>query len=1007
MPRKKPTANTSRKGQAAPRNAGGHDSESTAADQVARFPVVGIGASAGGLEALEELFADMPTDSGMAFVVISHQHPSHTSLLPELLGKKTGMTVIEAADGTQLEANHVYIGPPGGYLALLKGALHRMETDPSASPKLPIDYFFRSLAEDQKERAICIVLSGTGTDGTLGLKAIKGESGMAMVEEPHTAKYSGMPSSAIATGLADYVLPPAAMPEKLVAYVDGPYMKDEAVAPKAPSVTAEPLQKIFVLLRSRTGHDFSAYKSNTLHRRIERRMNVHQIRKPDDYVRFLQENSREIDSLFKELLISVTNFFRDPDAWEALKPVIAKILHLRSEDHTFRAWVPGCATGEEAFSIAILLRELMDEDKRSCDVQIFGTDLDSEAIDKARVAQYPDGIGVDLSPQQLERFFIQEDGSFRIRKEIREMAVFAPQNVIKDPPFTKLDLISCRNLLIYLNTDLQRKLLPIFHYALKPGGILFLGPSETIGGFTDFFEPIDKRWKIFRRKEGIPSVHAMPEMPAHPETGDEPSPRRVSGISHVRDSHRTAAIERYLLDRFAPASVLVNQSGDIAYIHGRTGAYLEPAQGEPRNNVLEMAREGLQLELSAAMRECVRTKKDVQRQDICIKNNGESIHLDLSVAMLHVPESLEGMLVVTLSPPAVIQSKSEPRSERREKEPENRDRIAQLEREVRHLRESHQATLEALETSNEDLKSSNEELQSTNEELQSTNEELETSKEEMQSLNEELTTVNTELQSKVEELSQSNDDMQNLLNSTDIATIFLDNKLNIKRFTDQAHALVKVRRSDVGRPISELNSTLKAANLARDCREVIKTLVFRETEVETMDGGCYLMRIMPYRTAENVIDGLVLTFVDIAPVKRAEEAGETARAYFRSIVNTVREPLLVLDSRLRVVSANKSFYRLFRSTPKQTEGELIYELGAGQWNIPQLRRLLEEILSENTSFEDYETETELPKLGKRTLLLNARRLEQPGSTADLILLAMEDMTSGGNPATEKPDAKSK
>jgi len=957
------------------------------------FPIVGIGASAGGLEALEELLDNMPSDTGMAFVVVTHQHPGHTSLLPELLGKDTDMQVAEAADGTRLEPNHVYVGPPGGHLAILGGTLHRMETEKKEAPRLPIDYFFRSLAEDQQERAICIVLSGTGTDGTLGLKAIKGESGMAMVQQPQSAKYAGMPSSAIATGLADYVLPPAAMPNQLVAYAKGPYLTGATVAAELPSVPEEPMQKIFVLLRSRTGHDFSSYKSNTLRRRIERRMNVHQIEKPNRYVRYLQENPHEIDILFKELLISVTNFFRDAGAWEALKSPLEKLIKSRPDNYTFRAWVPGCATGEEAFSVAIVLRECMEKVKRHLDVQVFGTDLDAAAIEVARVGQYPDGIAVDVSSQRLQRYFIRDDGTYRIRKEIRELAIFAPQNVIKDPPFTKLDMISCRNLLIYLNSDLQKKLLPIFHYALKPDGLLFLGPSESIGPFTDLYEPLDKRWKVFRRKESASAVHGLPDIPAEPLTGDEGKATAAVAAPAIQEAHFSTQIERLLLTRFAPASIVVNDRGDIVYIHGRTGMYLELTQGQPRANVLEMAREGLQLELAAALRQCSAKGAEVVREDVRIKTNGEFVHVNLSVAKLENPESLRGLLLVTIRPVAPPAPEPAAKTKQKKRKSGNGGRVEQLERELQYLKESHQTTLEELETSNEELKSTNEELQSTNEELQSTNEELETSKEEMQSLNEELTTVNAELQSKVDDLSQANDDMQNLLDSTDIATVFLDNDLNIKRFTNQAKDLIKLRPTDVGRPISELASNLKSDDLARDCRNVIKTLVFKEAEVETTEGGCYLMRIMPYRTAENVIDGLVLTFVNVGRLKQIEEAGDRARAYFENIVDTVREPLVVLDGELRVISANRSFYHIFRTTAKQTEGELIYELGSGQWDIPKLRELLEEILPHNAKFEDYEVEAEMPKIGRRVFVLNARRLEHLNG-GDLILLALEDMTSG-------------
>jgi two-component system CheB/CheR fusion protein len=954
------------------------------------FPVVGIGASAGGLEALEEFFDNMPHQTGMAFVVVTHQHPGHLSLLPELLARQTGMSVIEAADNTFVEPNHVYVGPPAGYLTMVEGKLRRTEIAGKEIPRLPIDYFFRSLASDQKERAICIVLSGTGTDGTLGLKAVKSESGMCMVQSPDSAKYSGMPASAIDTGLADYVLAPRDMPRQLIAYAKGPYLTAPPAIAEAPPTDNE-LPKIFTLLRARTGNDFSAYKSNTIRRRIERRMNLHQIKKTTEYVRYLHENPHEIDILFKELLISVTNFFRDPDGWEALRPYLEDLVASRTENQMLRVWVPGCATGEEAFSLAIMLRECMDKVGRHLLVQIFGTDLDSEAIEVARSGLYPDGIAGDVSAKRLERYFIREDGTYRIRKEIREMTVFAPQNVIKHPPFTKLDLLSCRNLLIYLNSDLQKKLLPIFHYALKPGGLMFLGSSETVGTFTDLFESLDKRWKIFRRKESVSTLRALPEFPVQRPAGDELAPSPVVSAAG-KEVHISMQIQRALLNRFTPASVVVNERGDILFIHGRTGMYLEPTPGEPRHNVLDMAREGLKIELPAALRECARKGKDVTREDIRVKANGDFIHVNLTVTKISEPEQLRGLLLVAFTPTPPPTLPERVRSKGTRKKAGDVKRIEYLERELQHVKESHQTTLEELETSNEELKSANEELQSINEELQSTNEELETSKEEMQSLNEELTTVNAELQSKVDELSRSNDDMQNLLNSTDIATVFLDNNLNIKRFTDKARELVMLRPTDVGRPISDLTSNVQYDGLSNDCREVLHTLAFKQAEVRTTDGKYYLMRIMPYRTAENVIDGIVLTFVNVGQLKESEKSGKDAAAYFSAVVDTVREPLLVLDGQLRVVSANRSFYDTFHTTAKQTVGELIYELAAGQWDIPKLRGLLEDILPKDTQFRDYKVDVEFPRDGHRVFSLNARRLEQPSAIKGLILLAMEDVT---------------
>ena len=892
------------------------------------FLIVGIGASAGGLEALEELFAPMPADTGMAFVVVTHQHPSHTSMLPELLAKSTVLAVAEAEDGMKVEPNHVYVSPPGGYLAILNGVLHRMETGKVASPHLPIDYFFRSLAGDRKEKAVCIVLSGTGTDGTAGLKAIKSESGTAIVQQLISAKFDGMPESAVATGLADYVLPPSEMPRQLVDCARRLFGAGHPGHPaEAPESIAEPIQKMLVLLRTRTGHDFSAYKSSTIRRRIERRMNLNEITRPADYVRYLEENPHEMDVLFKELLISVTNFFRDPEAFEVLaKSVLPEFLKSRPDDCKMRLWVPGCASGEDAYSLAMLMREVLEAEKKHCEVRVFGTDLDSDAINLARNGQYPTGITSAVTPPRLERFFVRDHGGWRIRKDIREMVIFAVQNVIKDPPFTRLDLISCRNVLIYLNADLQRRLLPMFHYALKPGGLLFLGPSETIGGASDLFEVVDKKWKIYRRKESPLAVH--PAMAFVAPSGRADSETRPLVLTRSpREVNMAGIVERLLLTRFTPASVVVNDRGDVAYIHGRTGAYLEPAAGQPRLNVLAMAREGLQPELSSALRQAVLGGAAVTREGVRVRTNGGFSLVDLNIFRLDEPEAVRGLWMILFRPRMVSEDEIKPGGSARKSDDKGVARTKELERELLCTRETLQTTIEELETSNEELKSTNEELkstneelQSTNEELQSTNEELETSKEEMQSLNEELTTVNAELQSKVEDLSsRANDDMQNLLNSTEIATIFLDSSMNIKRYTAQAKRLINLIQSDIGRPVSDLVSSLTYEHLAPDCREVLRTLVFKQAEVRTKDGHWYLMRIMPYRTAENVIDGLVLTFVDINPVKEAEKSLLRMSKVFLD----GPEPMVIVDLSGLIIDLNKEAARVYGWSREEMLGHSI------------------------------------------------------------------------------------
>ncbi|MGO8931339.1 MAG: chemotaxis protein CheB [Limisphaerales bacterium] len=967
-------------------------------------PVVGIGASAGGLEALEKFFRLVAPNCGMAFVVVTHQHPGHTSLLPELLSKCTRMRVLVAADGVAVEPNCIYMSPSEGYLAILSGTLHLMEPNEPGLLRLPIDYFFRSLGEDQKEKAIGIVLSGTGTDGTLGLKAIKGAGGMTMAQAPESAKYSGMPSSAIATGVVDYVLPTEQIPAQLRAYTQGPYLASGVIETQEEGRLPEPMQKINVLLRARTGHDFSAYKANTIRRRIERRINVHQLKGPLQYLRLLHENPHELDLLFRDLLIGVTSFFRDPEAFGALaNTALPGLLAPRPDGAPVRVWAPGCSTGEEAYSLAMVLREQMDRLKRLPAVQIFATDLDHTAIEAARAGLYPEGIARDVRSQRLARFFAKEDEGYRIKKDIREMVIFAPQNVLKDPPFTRIDLLVCRNLLIYLQPEAQERVLSLFHYALNVGGVLFLGTAEGVSGLGDHFAVLDKKWRIFTRKEpvgaaALPARFAvlLPRRETVPIEGSETAGR-------AQKPQLSVLLEKTLLNRYAPACVIVNDRGDILYIHGRTGDYLEPATGQPRLNILEMAREGLRVDLAAALRRAAGQEAPVVHEGVRVKTNVDSIAVRLAVTKLSEPESIRGLLLVAFQtePPAGKRPPARKPAARSTKAPP--DQVRNLEHELQYVKETLQSTVEELETSNEELKSTNEELQSTNEELQSANEELETSKEEMQSLNEELQTVNAELQTKVDDLARSSDDMQNLLNSTDVATIFLDQEFRIKRFTPEATKLVKLIPSDTGRPIGDLAFNLRYDELEADAAEVSRTLVFKEKEVQTKDGEWRRVRILPYRTTDNVIDGLVMTFVNVNRSKQAELAARQARAYAESIVATIREPLLVLDAGLRVVSANPAFYRTFEVSPRDIERQVIYGLKNGQWDIPGLRQLLEEVLPKNKAFADIEVGHDFPGLGRKVLLLNARRLEQESGLPGMILLAIEEVkTPSGRAAQTTP-----
>ena len=955
------------------------------------FPVVGVGASAGGLEALEEFFLNVPEGSGMAYVVVTHQHPGHVSLLPELLAKRTPMMIVVARDGMPVRPNCVYLSSAENCLGISGGLLQLVKIKHDGL-QLPIDYFFRSLAQDQGERAVGIVLSGTGTDGTLGLRAIKGANGITMTQDPQSAKYTGMPMSAIATGLVDFVLPPKEMTERLTAHFEAMLSRPADAQPVDPNLP-ERLQKIIFLLRNRTGHDFSAYKPATIGRRVERRMGLHQFKNTGQYLKYLEESPAEQDLLFQELLIGVTSFFRDPEAFQALsRKVLPRLLKSKPDGSIFRVWVPGCSTGEEAYTLAMVMQDCLERINKPLSLQIFATDLDGHAIDAARTGLYPEGISVDVPKEQLSRHFVKEEKSYRLKKNIRELVVFAPQNVVKDPPFTKLDFISCRNLLIYLKGEIQKRLLSLFHYALKPQGILFLGPSESLGEFGNYFGAVDKKWRIFSRKETAAAIYPPAEFSSHPADAS-PEPATPPATTVVQEPRVAVEFEKLLISRFVPASVVINAQGDISYIHGRTGDYLEPAAGRPRLNLLEMAREGLALDLGSAIRRAAGQQKEARAPGVRVKINGGHAYVNITVSRLREPASLRGLLLVTFEPSPSRAARARSRASRPATKREA-TRMSELEQELQFTRESLRSTVE-------ELQSSNEELQSTNEELQSSNEELETSREEMQSLNEELQTVNAQLQAKVDALSQTNDDMQNLLNSTSIATLFLDGHLRIKRFTEQAKAVINLIPSDVGRPIGDLVSNLNYDELEKDATEVLRTLHSREREVRTKAGGWRLVRILPYRTMENMIDGLVVTFIDINKLKMASEEARTAKLFAESVTATLREPILVMDLDRRIISVNESFQRFFRLRRRELERRKLEEIAGGGWANTKLKALLERVQSKNTLVKDFSFTHVFPRIGRRVLLVNARRLQRGGESKGLILLAMEDITDKGGKGKRK------
>ena len=953
------------------------------------FYVVGIGASAGGLDALERFFANMPENTGMAFIVVSHLDPNHVSIMPELIQKSTRMKLFEAEDGMRVEPNHVYVAPANRDLAMLHGTIQLIEPLEAHGFRLPIDFFFKSLAVDCGERAVCIILSGMASDGTAGLKAVKSELGMVMVQDPASAKFDGMPSSAIKTELADYVLPPEEMPGQLIKYASRKTKRVLSGRTMAAGKIPDTFQKLFILLRNRTGHDFSQYKQNTIYRRVERRIAISQLENLPNYLRMLQENPAEIESLFRELLIGVTTFFRDPESFVKLKTALLDLVKSKPDNGQIRIWVPGCSTGEEAYSVAILLRECLTESKKDLNVQIFATDIDGLAIERARSGSYS-GIASDVSKERLSHFFTSRDDRFQIRKDIREMLIFAQQSLIKDPPFTKLDLITCRNLLIYFSTELQKRIIPVFHYSLLPGGILFLGSSETINVFVDLFSIVDNKWKIYRRRESVYSSQPFIEFPASRSVGTAYEiPAKQSNTQSV-----TQIAEQIILKNASPHCVIITDDGEIVYIHGRAGKYLELTHGEAKMNIFEMARDGLQQELPALVRRVLSRKKSFTAGGIRVKAGGRTQVINLTVKPIREPGGSPGTLLVIFE--EVTLPGGGPSSKTVHYEKRVITRIKELEHELKSTKENLRSVVEELETSNEELKSSNEEMQSTNEEMQSSNEELETSKEELQSLNEELITVNTELQNKNDELSVVNNDMKNLLDSTDVPTIFLDNNLRIKRFTLHATKVVNLIPTDIGRPINHLAAKFKYDTLVEDATEVLRTLMQKQVELQTNDGLWYQMRILPYRTTSNVIEGVVITFSDINKLKTtSEEIGklnrqnELAREYADNIIDTVREALLILDKDLRVLSANRSFYRMFNTIREETVGKSIFALDNNKWEIPQLRELLQEIIPQQNVFEDYEIEYNVANEGKRKLLLNARQMFHGEEETKLILLAIQ------------------
>jgi two-component system CheB/CheR fusion protein len=1042
------------------------------------FPIVGIGASAGGLEAFTELLKRLPANTGMGFVLVQHLDPTHESELAQLLGRVASMPVKEATNGVEVAPDHIYVMPSNAMMTIARGVLTLEPRPDKRGVAHAIDVFFESLAKDRHEGAIGVVLSGTASDGTRGLEAIKAEGGIAFAQDD-SARYDSMPRSAVASGHVDFVLPPAGNARELARLASHPYVVDAEKfsvgamgdAARAAADTPEPpvererqsvmaheddatplpsgghgtprlgtrqaraeadhrrhrpgddaFKTVLEMLHRHSGVDFSLYRSTTMQRRIARRMVLLRCETLADYAKRLRSDAKERDTLYTDVLIGVTSFFRNPEAFDALKRVVFPAIAPR-RDEPVRVWVLGCSTGQEAYSIAMAFVEHCDRAHRAPRLQIFATDLNGTLLDKARAGLYSRRLTEDLSPERVRRFFTEEDGGYRVVKSLREMVVFARQNVARDPPFSRIDLVSCRNLLIYLEPTLQQRAMPMFHYALNPGGFLLLGASESVGRFTDLFEPIDKKHKIFARKTVAAGIRAWAaEIDAsgkgRPRSG---MVRTTPPLALRPEMSAQREADRLMANAFAPPGVVVNAELQVIQFRGATSPYLAPPSGKASFDVLKMARPGLMLPLRAAIKKAKKDDEPARKDNVRLGHDGEARSVDIEVVPLR--EQAERCYLILFHPSggerreiakgrraSTAASSASPGDDVRAGSASARDlrrRLAQSERELAEMRDYLESTQELSESANEELQASSEELQSSNEELQSMNEELETSKEELESTNEELTTVNEEIAHRNQELDQLSADLKNVFASTRTAILVVGRELVLRRFTLQAEKLFGLSASDVGRPLRGMRHGLftfgpgmppdppasaSPVDLEGLLREVIDDAAANEWDVRDERGRWYSLRATPYFTLDNKIDGAVLMLVDIDSLKRSQMEAQEAREFAEAAIRTMRDPLIVLDADLGVMMANEAFYRTFRTGPDETEGRRVYDLGSRQWDIPRLRTLLEDILPRNAFFNDFEVVQDFPSIGRRTMLLNARQLRPGTGKPRAILLAIEDVT---------------
>ena len=952
------------------------------------FPIVTLGGSAGSFHSFEKFLTHTPPDTGFAYVIIMHLDPRKNMEISGMLQAYTSMPVLEAEDGTKIVPNHVYVIPPAKDMGIHNGNLLLFKASRTKGAHMSIDYFLQSLAEDQWNYAVAIIFSGMGADGETGVRMIKEKLGMVMVQDPTTAEYQSMPEASIKSGLVDYILAPEEMPAKLIQYLNHPALHEPIMGDLVNERNSQShLQKILMLLRSHTGHDFTLYKKNTITRRIERRIAFHQLPDYLHYVNYMREHPLEIETLFKELLIGVTKFFRDSQAFQILKDALYSRLTKKTEEESIRIWIAGCSTGEEAYSLAILVIEYLTvlKIKRLPKVQIFATDLDPRAIDHARAGFYFSNIISELSPERLERFFVKKSNGYVVKKEVREMIVFAQHNIIKDAPFTKLDLLCCRNVMIYLTTDLQKKLLPVFHYSLNNNGLLFLGPAESVGIYSDAFNVVDSKWKLYERKEGVSALSKMVDFPFNISSHNNKM-ERDSSDKPIKGAI-TEAFQKILLEQYTPASLLVNDKGEILYINGKMDKYLQFHSGEAVMNIHKMAREEIKYALGNAIYQAQIQKDTVVATDLKISVSGFAHMMDFSVEYINDMQ-LHGCLIIAFTDKGKVKKRHSAKTNTKFTQSSEVD---ELEKELIYTKQQLHTTIEQMETSLEELKSTNEELQSTNEELQSTNEEALTTKEEMQSLNEELMTINLQYQNKAEELTRLNNDMKNLLDNTEIGTIFLDNHLNILRFTPQVTRLFNVIPTDVGRSITHIVSNFDYPSIEHVIVEVIEKLNGRELEVRTKQHDWYNLRIMPYRTMDNFISGAVLTFTKITPLKAMEIRLSTLMAFVQSRVNQYEFPALILDHEKKVLAANSAFLKTFGLRDFEIKEQFLMEVVHNKWNTNKLDLIMQDGALDGEIYLQHD----FPGMGNRKMVVTLESIfDESSQRVVCIIMTFKEKSNG-------------